>query len=100
MQKIHSYITTVSVNNAKNKIEHNISNNLKVQEGDILKKLYFLNTQNYDINSVKKLLNDYTVTTINETSKYPYSFYENDKTSVYWVTILPYKKINSSHITI
>ena len=44
MQKIHSYITTVSVNNAKNKIEHNISNNLKVQEGDILKKLYFLHS--------------------------------------------------------
>ena len=96
MQKFHSYITTVSVNNAKNKTEHNISNNLKVQEGDILKKLYFINTQNYDINSVKKLLNNYTVTTINETSKYPYSFYENDKTSVYLVTILPYKKINGS----
>lgn len=96
MQKFHSYITSVYINNARNKIEHTISNNLKVQEGDILKKMYFINTQNYDIDSIKKILSNYTVNTTNIPSRHPYSFYENDGSTMYLVTILPYSKINGS----
>lgn len=96
MQKFHSYIASVYINNAKNKIEHTISNNLKVQECDVLKKMYFINTQNYDIDSIKKILNYYTVNTTNIHARQPYSFYENDGSSVYLVTILPYSKINGS----
>lgn len=96
VQRFHRYFDTVTINNAKNKLENTVTNNLKAQEGDILKKMYFINTQNYDISSIKEILNEYIVELTDVKALQPYSFYESDKKAVYSVTILPYSKVQGS----
>ena len=44
-----------------NKMDHTIKNNLKAQEGDVLRKTYFMNKQNYTLEKIKEILPEYNV---------------------------------------
>ena len=91
IEKIHNSMSLNGINTGKLKIEHTIKNNLKVQEGDILKRIYFENGTDYDFQKVKKLLADYNVEVVNESIKSPVSFYEKRNFDLYSSTMLPYK---------
>ena len=96
MEKMHALRSQHSVNTWKNKIEYMISNNLKIQEGDILKKIYYLKSNDYDINVLRKIFTDYDVSFVDVDVKEPVSFYESKNANLYSVTIIPFRQYNKS----
>ena len=102
MEHFHSIMMKNGLNNVYNKMEHTIKNNLKAQEGDVLKKMYFMDRDNYGIEKIKSILKDYNVEitkNTDEESNSPYSYYEMKNNNLYMVTILPYKGSGSLKIS-
>ena len=102
MEKIHNIMIRNGLNNVYTKMAHTVKNNLKAQEGDILKKMYFMDRENYGIEKIRTILKDYNVEITNlpeEESGSPYSYYERKNNNIYMVTILPYKGKGSLKIS-
>ena len=102
MEHFHSIMMKNGLNNVYNKMAHTIKNNLKAQEGDVLKKMYFMDRDNYGIEKIKSILKDYNVEitkNTDEESNSPYSYYEMKNNNLYMVTILPYRGDGSLKIS-
>ena len=79
MEKFHNIMMKNGLNIVYNKMDHTIKNNLKAQEGDVLRKTYFMNKQNYTLEKIKEILPEYNVQIIDnplQDSQTPYSYYE------------------------
>lgn len=99
MNKFHIAMLKYGLNNASTKLEHAIRNNLKVQEGDVLKKLYFNGGIKSDSHSVKDVLKDYSVEFSAYSQNNPEilsSYYEQKNAELYSVTVLPYEGIKQN----
>mgnify|MGYP002527787447 CR=1 FL=1 len=93
MEKFHNIMMKNGLNIVYNKMDHTIKNNLKAQEGDVLRKTYFMNKQNYTLEKIKEILPEYNVQIIDnpiQNSQTPYSYYERINSNLYMVTMLPY----------
>lgn len=96
MNKFHIAMLKYGLNNGTTKLEHAIQNNLKVQEGDVLKKLYFNGGIKHDAESVRNVLKDYNVEDTGYSLNSPktlLSYYEQKNAELYSVTVLPYEGI-------
>lgn len=99
MNKFHIAMLKYGLNNASTKLEHAIRNNLKVQEGDVLKKLYFNGGIKSDSHYVKDVLKDYSVEFSAYSQNNPEilsSYYEQKNAELYSVTVLPYEGIKQN----
>lgn len=89
MQKMHSMMSKNGLANGYAKLEQNITNNLRIQEGDLLKTLYFTNKDTKNLNKIKELLKEYSVTTVNQPVSTPVSFYSRENEILQSCTLLP-----------
>lgn len=96
MDKFHAIMDKNLINTGKIKLEYALKNNLKVQEGDILKKLYFITPTDRNLNTVQTILKDYDVHIIDKHVKFPISFYEEINSKLYAVTLIPFDNKSKS----
>ena len=74
LEKMHRTMSVSGLNAGKTRLENIMTNNLKVQEGEILKTIYFTKDNNYNLEEVKKLLKGYNVEIVNNYVDNPVSF--------------------------
>ena len=96
LEKMHRTMSVSGLNAGKTRLENIMTNNLKVQEGEILKTIYFTKDNNYNLEEVKKLLKGYNVDIVNNYVDKPVSFYEKKDFDLYSSTLLPYKNSRKS----
>lgn len=90
VQKMHSMMSKSGLANGYAKLEQNITNNLRIQEGELIKILYFTNKNTNNLDKIKELLKEYSVTTVNQPVKAPVSFYSSKNASLESCTLLPF----------
>lgn len=92
MEKFHNFMSKNAISTGEIRLEYTIKNYLKTQEGDILKKLYFIAPNEKNLDNLKTILKDYNIEVVNKPVKSPVSFYERKNFDLCCVTLLPFDK--------
>ena len=90
MEKFHNAMAKSAMSTGLMRLEYSVKTNLKVQEGDILRKLYYILPNDKNLSHIKNILNDYNTEVIQKPIKTPVSFYERKNFDLYCVTLVPF----------
>ena len=99
VQKMHALMSKNGLSNGTAKLEENLKNNLSIQEGEILKKLYYVTSNPVGLREIKNSLKDYSIKVVPKPVAMPVSFYESQNDTLISCTLLPFAhKTNSLKI--
>ena len=71
MEKFHNAMAKSAMSTGLMRLEYSVKTNLKVQEGDILRKLYYILPNDKNLSHIKNILNDYNTEVIQKPIKTP-----------------------------
>ena len=69
MEKFHNAMAKSAMSTGLMRLEYSVKTNLKVQEGDILRKLYYILPNDKNLSHIKNILNDYNTEVIQKPIK-------------------------------
>ena len=94
VQKMHALMSKNGLSNGTAKLEENLKNNLSIQEGEILKNLYYITSNPVGLREIKNSLKDYSIKVVPKPVAMPVSFYEDKNNTLISCTLLPFAHKN------